>query len=198
MGGHERRKDMMVDQNYSAVAVDELVSACRSGDSEAWDCLVDRYLNLVYAIAVREGLSTEDAADLTQSTFEALLAQMDRLRDDSRIASWLMTVARRQAWRMRNRRNRQAALPDESVLGPDDLSVEDPGDEVATTMWVYDGLSQLDDPCRSLITALYFDPRSPSYAEIAARLGRPVGSIGPSRARCLQRLRTILGEVTWP
>jgi len=188
----------MVEQNYSTFAADELVSACRSGDSEAWDCLIDRYHNLVFAIAVREGLSTEDAADLTQSTFEALLAQLDSLRDDSRIASWLMTVARRQAWRVRSRRNRHADVPDEVVLHHDETSTEDPGDEVANTVWVYDGLSQLDDPCRSLITALYFDPRSPSYAEIAARLRRPVGSIGPSRARCLQRLRTILGEVTWP
>lgn len=182
----------------SAVTVDELVSACRAGDSAAWDELVDRYHNLVYVIGIREGLSAEDAADLTQATFEAFLSQLDRIRDDQRIASWLMTVARRQAWRVRNRRNRLTEYQEETAAAVHDLHDEDPSDEISTMMWVYQGLSELGDECRHLITALYFDPRSPSYAEIAATLRRPVGSIGPSRARCLERLRTILGEVTWP
>ncbi|MDH5519311.1 MAG: sigma-70 family RNA polymerase sigma factor [Acidimicrobiia bacterium] len=179
----------------TAVSVGELLSACRDGDAEAWSLLVDRYHNLVYAIAVREGLSPEDSADLTQSTFEALLAQLDRIRDDEKVASWLMTVARRKAWRVRSRRGQQTSLPEESMAVATDWYDDDPADDVSRMLWVYEALSQLDDKCRNLITVLYFDPRSPSYAEIAARLRRPVGSIGPSRARCLARLRLILGEV---
>jgi len=169
-----------------------LLDACRRGDPAAWDAVLDRYERLVYAIASREGLSTEDAADVTQTTFEALLAQLDRIRDDTQIASWLMTVARRQAWRVRNDRNRQ--MPDEATTVDDSVGTTDPLADHHTTLWVYEGLSELDSPCRDLITALYFDPGTPSYAEVASRLGRPVGSIGPTRARCLQRLRIILQE----
>ncbi len=182
------------EHDVSTMSAEELVAACRSGDTDAWERLVDKYHNLVFAIAVKEGLSAEDAADLTQSTFEALLAQLDSIRDDGRIASWLMTVARRKAWRVRDRRGRLAVLPDESAGTLDELSTDDASDDVVRLMWVYEGLSQLDDPCRHLIIALYFDPASPSYAEIAAQLSRPVGSIGPCRARCLARLRAILGE----
>jgi RNA polymerase sigma factor (sigma-70 family) len=175
-------------------SVADLVAACRDGDDRAWDQLLDRFERLVYAVAVREGLSGEDAADVTQTTFEALLAHLDRIRDDTQIASWLMTVARRQTWRVRNERNR--LLPDEetTIEGADDDGT-DPVADHADALWVYDGLSELGSPCRDLITALYFDPGTPSYAEVASRLGRPVGSIGPTRARCLKRLRDILGEV---
>lgn len=187
----------MADHDLTTVSAEELLAACRAGESDAWDRLVDKYHNLVYAIAVREGLSTDDAADVTQATFEELLVQLDRIRDDSRVASWLMTVARRKVWRIRSRNAQQSSLPNEPALAVDALSADDPSDDVARTIWVFNGLTQLDDPCRRLITALYFDPQSPSYAQIASELCRPVGSIGPCRARCLERLRRILGEVSW-
>lgn len=181
--------------DHQEASVVDLLAACREGDHLSWDLLLDRFERLVYAVALREGLSGEDAADVTQTTFEALLAHLDRIRDDSQIASWLMTVARRQAWRVRNDRNR--LLPDEETTLE---GLEDSTDPVAdhdTAMWVYEGLSGLGSPCRDLITALYFDPATPSYAEVASRMGRPVGSIGPTRARCLKRLRDLLGEVAW-
>lgn len=187
----------MADNDLKTTPAEELVAACRDGKTDAWDRLVEKYHNLVYAIALREGLSAEDAADVTQATFEELLVQLDRIRDDSRVASWLMTVARRKVWRLRSRNAQQSSLPHEPALTVDELSADDPSDDVARTLWVYEGLTQLDDPCRRLITALYFDPQSPSYAEIASDLCRPVGSIGPCRARCLARLRRILGEVSW-
>lgn len=168
----------------------DLIDACRRGDTDAWDHILDRYERLVYAIASREGLSNEDAADVTQTTFEALLAQLDRIRDDRKISSWLMTVARRQAWKVRNDRNRHFA--DEATTLDSNETTNDPVDDHHTALWVYDGLSELDPRCRDLIAALYFDPGTPSYAEVASRLGRPVGSIGPTRARCLQRLKGIL------
>jgi len=174
------------------VPIPDLLDACRRGDTEAWDAVLDRYERLVYAIACREGLSKEDAADVTQTTFEALLAQLDRIRDDTQISSWLMTVARRQAWRVRNDRNRH--LPVEATTFDNPENSTDPVADHHVALWVYGGLSELDPRCRDLITALYFDPGTPSYAEVASRLGRPVGSIGPTRARCLKRLRGILEE----
>lgn len=172
----------------------QLAAGCRSGVTGAWEQLLDRYERLVFAVAFGEGLSADDAADVTQATFEALLKQLDRIRDDEMIVSWLTTVARRQAWRVRSDRIRH--VPDDTAATAEDGKV-DPISDHSDAMWIYHGLSQLDPRCRDLLTALYFDPRGPSYAEVATRLGKPVGSIGPTRARCLNRLRDILGEVDW-
>ncbi len=176
-----------------SLTVGELVAACRAGRAEAWDEVLNRYEHLVFTIARREGLSVEDAADATQTTFESLFAQLDRIQNREQIVSWLMTVARRQAWRIRNEGRRQ--YPDEEAVSMREHAA-DPTDELGTIAWLHEGVTKLPSPCRELIIALYFDPASPSYADIAAKLGRPVGSIGPTRARCLQHLREILGD--WP
>jgi RNA polymerase sigma factor (sigma-70 family) len=147
---------------------------------------------MVFTIAMREGLSAEDAADVTQTTFEALLAQLGMIEDPGQISYWLMTVARRQAWRVRDDRRRQ--LPDGATAALERPDGTDPPAELGTRLWLYDGLQALDETCRHLIISLYLDPRGPSYSELASQLGRPVGSIGPTRARCLGRLREILED----
>lgn len=178
--------------NESPVRTDsDILAACRAGDSRAWDELVARYERLVFSVALRNGLTRDDAADVTQTTFIALLDSIFRLRDDERLSYWLMTVARRQAWRVRRRHDRQLPWSDH---------FEVPDDPVAT--WenvadLHDALAQMQDPCRELLYALYFDPAQPSYVDISRRLGRAVGSLGPLRARCLQRLRAMLSEGTW-
>ena len=166
----------------------ELLHACRAGDPEAWELLVERYERLVFSVALRNGVTREEAADITQMTFIALLESIGKLREDERVASWLMSVARRLAWRQRR-------LSERERPGLEGVSWSD--DAIAT--WervavIQEGLQRLGRACRDLILALYFDPASPSYAAVAERLGRPVGGIGPMRARCLQRLRSLLGE----
>jgi len=150
--------------------------------------LVERYERLVFSVALRNGVSREEAADITQMTFVALLESIEKLREDQRVASWLMTVARRLAWRQR-RRSEQECLRGERVH-----STEDPIASWERVAVLHEGLQRLGRACRDLLLALYFDPASPSYAAVAKRLGRPVGGIGPMRARCLQRLRALLGE----
>jgi RNA polymerase sigma factor (sigma-70 family) len=166
----------------------DLLRRCRSGDAEAWAVLVGRYERLVFSVALRNGVSWEEAGDVTQTTFIALLDAIDNLREDERLGSWLMTVARRQAWRSRRRH--------EWVTGPVDQpgAAADAIEDWERLEWLHAGLHQLGDPCRELLTALYLDSDSPSYAAIAPRLNRAVGSIGPLRARCLARLRAILEE----
>jgi len=166
----------------------ELLNACRAGDPEAWELLVERYERLVFSVALRNGVTREEAADITQMTFIALLESIGKLREEQRVASWLMSVARRLAWRQRR-------LSERERPGLEGVSWSD--DAIAT--WervavIQEGLQRLGRACRDLILALYFDPASPSYAAVAERLGRPVGGIGPMRARCLQRLRSLLGE----
>jgi len=166
----------------------ELLERCRRRDGEAWNLLVTRYERLVYSVARRNGLSEEDAADVTQGTFVALLDALGRIRDEERLASWLMTVTRRQAWRVRNLSRRDVQLEQ----APD--VVDDSSEDWAAVLALHDALAELGGTCRSLLEALYLDPESPSYAEIAARFGRSIGGIGPLRGRCLEKLRAILTE----
>lgn len=166
----------------------ELLRRCREQDVEAWNLLVERYQRLVHTVALRNGLSPEDAADVTQTTFVALIDSLERLRDEERLASWLMTVARRQSWRVRNAARTAVSLdqvPEES---------EDPLAEWATVTTLHDALGELGGVCRELLLALYFEPEQPSYAEIADRFGRSIGGIGPLRGRCLEKLRGLVDE----
>jgi len=166
----------------------DLLRRCRSGDAAAWAVVVERYERLVFSVALRNGASWEDAGDVTQTTFIALLDAIDSLREDERLASWLMTVARRQAWRSRRRTETVPSPPDQAG------TPVDPIEDWERLEWLHAGLHRLGDPCRKLLTALYLDSDSPSYADIAPSLNRAVGSIGPLRARCLARLRAILEE----
>lgn len=165
----------------------DLVERCRDGDRSAWDSIVARYERLIYSIPLREGLDREQAADVAQETFAALIRNLDHIDDPQRLGAWLGTVARRITWRKR------AGI---EVIATDDIEIvlDDMSDESIDALWVYEAVQALEEPCRSLITALFFDPVGPSYHEVAVAIGRPVGSIGPLRARCLDRLRRILEE----
>lgn len=169
-----------------------LLLRCRRGEGAAWTMLVRRYERLVYSVALRNGLDREDAADVTQVTFTALLESIDDLVRSERLGSWLMTVARRTAWRhlrgvARERdRGRLFQVPQEAA--PDVL------EDVERAELLHGALGQIAEPCRELLVALYLDPDEPSYAEVAARTGRAVGTIGPARARCLRRLRQVMGD----
>lgn len=164
----------------------DLLARCREGEPEAWDELVGRYERLIYSVALRNGLGHEEAADITQSTFLELLDSLQRIRDEDRLASWLMTVARRQAWRQRSRLRRLTTLDDVPE------QTHDPFADWAEVATLHDALSTLGGTCRELLLSLYFDPDQPSYSAIAQSLGRSIGGIGPLRGRCLARLRGIL------
>jgi len=167
----------------------DLIDACRSGDNVAWSEVVSRYERLVYAIPLKEGLSHDEAADVAQDTFAALMTGMHNIADPERLGAWLMTVARRFSWRHRNRR---LDLAGEDVIVS--LIDEDIAGDAIQALWVYEAVNDLGEPCRSVILGLFFDPKEPSYEEIALRIGRPLGSIGPLRTRGLERLRRRLEE----
>ncbi len=166
----------------------ELLDRCRARDPQAWDLLVTRYERLIYTVALRNGVTAEDAADITQTTFVALIDSLDRIEDDTKLASWLMTVSRRHAWRLRSRA--RTVIPTETV--PD--LPDDPLANWALHSAIQDALSTLGGTCRDLLLALFFDPTEPSYAEVAQRFDRSVGAIGPMRGRCLERLRSIMAD----
>jgi RNA polymerase sigma factor (sigma-70 family) len=170
-----------------------LLQACRDGDTQGWSRLLEKYERLVFSIPLNYGLSSDDAADITQVVFASLLQSLDDLRDDSNLGGWLSTVARRQSWRLIARRRREWLDPfdEEEVQGliPQSTSNIERWEVIE---WLNFGLNQLDERCRRLLLTLYFDPQEHSYADIAAMLEMAEGSIGPIRARCLQRLRKFM------
>lgn len=172
---------------------EELLARCRRGDVGAWDELVQRYQRLVFSVALRNGLGREDAADVTQATFLALLESLDRVRGHDRVAPWLMTVCRRSAWAVRSRAARETPDAEAEIDRPDDDDAFGRWEQVTV---LHEALDVLGSPCRDLLDALYLDPSEPSYQQVADRLGRRIGGIGPLRARCLERLREIVGEET--
>lgn len=180
----------------------DLMPRCRAGDPDAWRELVAAYERLVYSVPRSYGLGREDAEDVTQATFALLFSGLGSLRDDQSLVPWLGTVARRQTWRTieYRRREREALAPEGRYDGQDPdplLAVPDPVDayeQWTQRAWLHQGLASLDPACRQLLHALYLDSADASYMGVAARLGKAVGTIGPARARCLQRLRSAMED----
>ena len=173
----------------------DLLQSCRQGDGAAWNQLLDKYERLVYSIALNHGLSVDDAADIVQLTFTFFLENLDSLRDDSNIGGWLATVARRHTWRILAKQNRvhpEAVDSDvvETLLPSG--QIENHLERWELAEWLNQGLNLLNQRCRNLLIALYLDPQEPSYADIAASMKMAEGSIGPTRARCLERLKQML------
>ncbi|HLF89686.1 MAG TPA: sigma-70 family RNA polymerase sigma factor [Anaerolineales bacterium] len=174
----------------------DLIHACRRGDMRAWERVLEKYERLVFSIALKYGLSVEDAADVTQTTFTILMQSLDSLREDTRLAPWLATVAKRHTWRCLTKRKREQVTPDED-LARQDWAVQRPANPFETwerVEWLRDGLGQLDERCRELLLTLYFEVETPSYVEVAERFEMSPGSVGPTRARCLERLKSLMVE----
>lgn len=176
--------------------VADLVRAAARGDNAAWDVLVDRYVGLLWSIALRHGIGEADAADVVQSTWMRLLEHVEEIRDPSRVAAWLATTARREALRVVELRRRVALRPDADMFdGPDVLST--PVDEHLLSSELRRdarlAVETLPDSWRQLMELLVSDPPM-SYEEISQRLDMPIGSIGPTRGRCIVRMRSILGS----
>ena len=164
--------------------VADLVTRARNGDERAWGALVERYAPLIWSICRSHRLGDADAKDVGQSVWLHLVDQLDRVRDPAALPGWLATTTRRECARvLRAARGPQAAgyvrdtesLPDERRDGgPGTASRRAPRSAAR-------GGRDLPPCCQRLIALLTADPPVP-YAEISARLGIPVGSIGPSRA----------------
>lgn len=172
-----------------------LLRGCQKGNQQAWEALLNKYERLVFSIPLNYGLSHDDAADIAQLTFTILLRSLDKLDEDSHLGAWLATVARRHTWRLLERRRRESVNETEDLTESEALQGQAASDFMnrwELLEWLDYGLTRIGGRCRRLLQALYFDPQQPSYAEVAADLEIPVGSVGPTRARCLERLRQIL------
>jgi RNA polymerase sigma factor (sigma-70 family) len=170
----------------------DLVTRAANGDKRAWDLLIERYSPLILSICRRHRLGQADAEDVGQSVWLYLLERLDKVRDPAALPGWLATTTRRECLRALGR----ARGPHPGGRGPD---LENIPDEHARTAEqellvaernaaLREAVAALHPDAQRLITLLAADPPVP-YAQISARLGIPVGSIGPNRGRCLNKLR---------
>lgn len=173
-----------------------LVTAASAGDSRAWERLVDGYVGLIWAIAHSYRLSDGDAHDVTQTTWLRLVENIDRISDPARVGAWLATTARRECLRVLRQSRRTVLLRDWEELDTADADSEelDAGLlRLEQSDAVREALDELAPACQRLLRLLMLDP-PPSYEEVSAALGMPVGSIGPTRGRCLRKLQAMMAD----
>jgi RNA polymerase sigma factor (sigma-70 family) len=172
-----------------------LVKRATVGETRAWELLIDKYGKLIWSITREFRLAESDAADVFQTTWMRLIEHIDRLDRPDRVGSWLAATARNECLRCLATRRRLVLAHEDVVLdGPathepevdEALLAEERAEVVRAAM------AHLPWRWQRLMELLMADPPA-SYAEISDELGLPVGSIGPTRGRCLARLRTLIG-----
>lgn len=185
-----------------AADVGALVEAAAYGDEDSWRKLVDRFAGMIWAVARGQGLSAVDAADVSQTTWLRFAEHVETIRDPSAVGAWLGTTARNESIALIRRGRRDIAVG----AGPDVGSNGEEPDpafrllETERDVALWKALDELPARCRTLLRMLTSEPAS-TYAAISEVLDLPVGSIGPTRGRCLQRLRrsseVFTGNGTW-
>jgi RNA polymerase sigma factor (sigma-70 family) len=171
-----------------------LVERAIAGDERAWAAIVERFAPLVWSICRRFGLSHHDLDDVAQAVWLRLLDHLAAIRTPDALPGWLATTTRRECLRHLNvasgRQSREAGVPTEA-LAADDSMADDVEDLVVRAQQrdaLRTAFRTLGERCRALLRLLLQDP-PPAYARIATELAIPVGSIGPTRSRCLDTLR---------
>jgi RNA polymerase sigma factor (sigma-70 family) len=172
--------------------IDHLVHAAAAGDQAAWNELVERFEGLVWATARAHRLTRADAADVAQTTWLRLVENLDRIRDPDRLGAWLATTARRECLRHIRLHGREQ-LSDEADFfeapSEDPLEVALLTEERDAALWK--AFARLSERCQTLLRLLVSEDE-PSYETIGAALDMPIGAIGPTRMRCLDKLRSYV------
>ena len=185
---------MVAEQRIDFCDVAELLRRAADGDMTAWNRLVNQFGRLIWSITVAFKLAESDAADVVQTTWLRLLEHIDRIEYPDRVGSWLAATARNECLRNLAARKRVVLSNDDVELGSD-LGRGPEVDERLLAherdQTVRDAMSRLPRRWQRLLEMLMADPPA-SYADISDELELPIGSIGPTRGRCLARLRVLL------
>lgn len=172
----------------------------RHGDPEAWAKVVENLSSLAYSCAKKCGLGPDDCDDVHQTTFIALYKSMDQIEEAAVLPKWISVTASREAIRTSKRRAREVAASNlnseqslDDVMAEEDEDVEKSASSALMGRQALTALQSLGGKCRELLSMLYLPPTK-NYAEISDSLSMPIGSIGPTRSRCLEKLRSILAR----
>jgi RNA polymerase sigma factor (sigma-70 family) len=187
----------MASEAPAATARAGRLAACleraRAGDRAALDEVVRELNPLLWHVARAQGLGTEEAADVVQTSWLELLRRLDGIRSPQALTAWLVTTTRREAWRVRERSRRQAPAGAATLDATADPDPEPPerllAGERDRALWRH--FRRLSPRCRELLRIVAQVDR-PDYTRVAEALGMPRGSIGPTRGRCLAKLRAML------
>ncbi len=179
--------------SYKTRTDPELIAMCLGGDGLAWEALIMRYRRLIYSVPARFMFPSADASDVFQAVCLKLIEHLHQLKDESKLSAWLITTTTRQCIHLKALKVREVTTDEdfEEPAAPGD-NIEELRILTEQEQTVREAVNQLPQRCRSLIELLYFDPKSLSYEEISIQSGMPVPSIGPTRARCLEKLKMIL------
>lgn len=203
MSASDLQRDTGLESRERALTVDrgpsltQLVAGARSGDQDAWDQIVARFTGLLWSVARAYRLEPNAAADAVQATWLKLVESIDDLHEPEALPGWLLTTARRQTGLVARARGRDVLSDDLEGVDPRgrrttvSLDTALLTDERDDALW--SSFTRLSERCQRLLRVL-MAPECPSYSKVATQLGMPVGSIGPTRGRCLAQLRILVGE----
>jgi RNA polymerase sigma factor (sigma-70 family) len=173
----------------------DLLDAARAGSENALGEITAELSPMLWHVARAAGLGADDAEDVVQTAWERLLSHLADIRVPQALVSWLVVTTKHEAWRVRSTGRRQlpadqewlASVPDHTAGTEEQIVV----DEQHRALWR--AVGKLSAPCQELLRIIAFVPR-PDYQSVSAALGMPVGSIGPTRGRCLEKLRVLLAD----
>ncbi len=184
----------MSNSTAGSVTTTELLASAAAGDQRSWDELFRQFNPLIRSVIYGYRLDHETAADVCQTVWMRLFEYAERIRQPERLGAWLVTTARNESLRQikRQQRARPSGVLEEEV----DLNAPSPDERAIDHETMQDALAafgQLPDDSQDLLRLLVASPPLP-YSEIAAKIGRPVGSIGPTRSRCIEALKSHMHE----
>lgn len=196
-----QQKPIPTSDQFTQSSDSEIITSCLQGEASAWEALIHRYQRLIFSIPLKMRLSADDAADIFQAVCLKLYENLSKLREQERLSSWLITTTTRECWRLSARQRREAPADDLGNEEESDIISQLPAnaplpDEERIALEqqqaVRQGIAALSERCRELLTRLFYQKEELSYQEIARQMEMPIASIGPTRARCLEKLKKLL------
>ena len=174
-----------------------LVKMCLAGNENAWSALIDKYKALIYSIPVKYGFPPQEAADVFQETCVELMESLAAIREPRALPKWLIQVAHHQCFRLKQQQSRLVSRDGEAKADePKTPAIaESLIRKTQEEQMMREAMAALTPQCRRLVELLFFEIPARPYAEVARELGLAVGSIGFTRQKCLEKMRTRLDQL---
>lgn len=171
-----------------------MLSLAARGDQNAWNALVDRFGQMVWSVARGFRLDDATAKDISQTVWLKLIENIDSIDDPERLPGWLATTCRRESMRVSRRQERDVPTVFEYDVEDPAPSMDDVLIDNEESRFMVRAFQALDETCQQLLRLMTVEPAL-SYEDISEATGRPIGSLGPTRARCLEKLKTAIGRI---